>query len=372
MTDLGQGFNPDRISPPGDTMIDLMEERDWTQAELAQRLGFSTKHLNQLAKGKVPLTDDTAIRLERVLGGSTSFWLSREANHRARLAQLESREKYKDWTSWLDQLPLAQLKKVGVIPNQRLSNAIKPDLVETLLRFFGVASPDQWQNHYGGMQAAFRRTKADQADLGAIAAWLRLGEIEAEKLDTPKYSKAGFEKALDCIRELTTQPPQQFEPEMRRLCAEAGVKLVIVPAIPKAHVSGVARWLNRSSPLIQISLYGKTNDKFWFTFFHEAAHILLHAESKTDIFLDDPNNTSGDSEQEHEANQWAGDKLIPPAYVFELSQLAITAHQIPAFANTLNIHPGIIVGRLQHEGRLGYATQLNQLKESFQFVEATE
>lgn len=367
MANQPEGLQPDWVSPPGDTIIDLMEERGWNQAELSQRLGISAKHLNRLVKGKVPLSDEAALRLERVLGATVGFWLNREARYRERLARIEAQEKYRGWTGWLDQLPLPELKKINVIPKQRLTSAIKPALVETLLQFFGVASPEQWQQRYGDMQASFRRTRQDQADLGAIAAWLRLGEIEAEKLDASGYNKARFAKALNQIRELTIEPPQQFAPEMRRLCLQAGVKLIFVPAIPRAHVSGVARWLNRSGPLIQISLYGKTNDKFWFTFFHEAAHILLHADSKNAIFLDDPSNSTADSEQEHEASQWAGDKLIPPAYRHVLATIG-TKGEIHAFADEINVHPGIVVGRLQHEGRLTYA-KLNRLKTSFIFVE---
>lgn len=372
MTSQGQRFQPDRASPPGDTIIDLMDERDWSQAELAQRLGYTTKHLNQLVKGKATLTEDAALRLERVLGSTASFWMSREAKFREHLARLEAKSRYANWSSWLDQLPLAELKKAGVIPNERITQTAKPALVERLLGFFGVASPDEWHTCYGGMQASFRRSRESQSDIGAITSWLRLGEIEAERLELPKYNRARFEKVLVEIRELTVLPPQQFQPRIQQLCNEAGVKLVLVPAIPRAHVSGVARWLNRHSPLIQISLYGKTNDKFWFTFFHEAAHILLHADGKQDIFLDDPSNATRQTPEEDEANQWAGDRLIAPAHAVELSQLAITAQQIQAFANTINIHPGIVVGRLQHDGRLGYPTPLNRLKESFQFGEGGE
>lgn len=368
MISQSQGFQPDWVSPPGDTMIDLMEERDWSQVELAQRLGFSAKHLNQLVKGKVPLSNDAALRLERVLGSTANFWLSREAKYREQLARLEAKSRYETWTSWLDQLPLADLKKTGTIPDQRITQAAKPVLVETLLSFFGVASPDEWQAHYGGMQAQFRRTRESQSDVGAIASWLRLGEIQAESLELPKYNRARFEKALVQIRELTVLPPQNFGPEMRRLCSEAGVKLVFVPAIARSHVSGVARWLNRHSPLIQISLYGKTNDKFWFTFFHEAAHILLHADGKQDIFLDDPSNATQKSPEEDEANQWAGEMLIPSAYNYELRDLD-TKSQILEFSAAVNIHPGVVVGRLQHDQQLDYATPLNKLKASFKFVE---
>ena len=82
MTEQEQTFSPDWVSPPGDTIVDLMEERDWSQIDLARRLGFGAKHLNQLIKGNVPLTDDTALRLGRVLGINANFWLNREAIYR--------------------------------------------------------------------------------------------------------------------------------------------------------------------------------------------------------------------------------------------------------------------------------------------------
>ena len=186
-------------------------------------------------------------------------------------------------------------------------------------------------------------------------------------LDAPKYNKAQFERVLKQIRELTVLNPQEFAEQLSGLCGEAGVKLVFVPAIPRAHVSGVARWLNAHSPLIQMSLYGKTNDKFWFTFFHEAAHIVLHSGKKTEIFLDDPGSATQNSTQEDEANAWARDRLIPLSKLPEL-QLLNTHKEIIEFSSDLNIHPGIVVGRMQHDGLLLYNSGLNKLKESFKFV----
>ncbi len=90
MTEVLQPFRPDWISPPGETIADLIEEREWTQADLAKRLGYTTKHISLLINGKAPITEETALKLENVLGSSASFWLSREAQYRAKLAQQEA------------------------------------------------------------------------------------------------------------------------------------------------------------------------------------------------------------------------------------------------------------------------------------------
>jgi HTH-type transcriptional regulator/antitoxin HigA len=360
-------FNPDWVSPPGDTILDLLEEREWNQIQLAERLGFSIKHVNQLIKGKVPLTEDAAIRLESVLGAPLGFWLKREAQYRERTALLDAAERHAGMVDWLDKLPVKELMDAGSIPKRRIDAKSKPGLVTELLAFFGVATPAQWENHYGGMALAFRRSREEQSDIGAISAWLRIGERMAEKLDGPHYDETRFIAALKQARRLTTSPPQQLQPHVRQLLHDAGVALVLAPAVPRAHVSGVARWLNAHRPLIQLSLYGKSNDRFWFTLFHEAAHILLHDKKKKAVFLDDPGKSGADSVEEQEANAWARDFLMPPAAAAELLALPKTKSAVRQFAAALDLHPGIVVGRLQHE-QLIPRNRMNDLKVNIAFT----
>lgn len=216
---------------------------------------------------------------------------------------------------------------------------------------------------YAEPQVAYRRTRADQSDTGAIAAWLRLGELQAANIATGKYSRAKFQRALAAIRTLTVLAPEEFEPQLHELCNSAGVALVLVPAMPRAHVSGVTRWLGTHKPLIQLSLYGKTNDRFWFTFFHEVAHILLH--DKNEGFLDEFTGEVLQSRQEDEANNFAAGFLIPEEAEAELSGLK-SKQSVIDLAQRLGIHPGIIVGRLQHE-QLIPVTWMNDLKVSFRW-----
>lgn len=348
MTEALNIFTPDWISPPGETIADLIEERDWSQAVLAKRLGYTTKHISLLINGKAPITQDTALKLESVLGSSVDFWLSREAQYRAKLAQKEAETAFKKWVPWIETLPVKELMGQGVIPKRRRDEQNKPDIVRDLLRFYGVASPDDWESYYAGMEVAFRRSRADQTDIGAISAWLRRGEIEAEGLNCPKYNKAQFESAVQLIRQITVLPPEEFVPQMSQLCWDAGVVFFLVPSIPRARTSGVARWLNPHKALIQLSLYGKTNDRFWFTFFHECAHILLHG--KKEIFLDEVSGGNTlESELETEADTWASEFLIPTKHAKALSELR-NKQAVKAFAEHLGIHPAIVVGRLQHEG----------------------
>ncbi|BBC26395.1 ImmA/IrrE family metallo-endopeptidase [Pseudanabaena sp. ABRG5-3] len=360
MTEQDLSFTPEWVSPPGDTIVDAIEERDWTQAQLAERLGYTEKHVSLLINAKVPITEESAQKLSRVIGSTPEFWLRREAQYRAQLVQIEERERLQSWVPWLDRLPVKDLMKQGAIAKRRLDAKNKPEIVKELLQLFGVASPDNWETCYEQKQVAFRRTRKEQSNVGAISAWLRLGEIEAEKADVPKYNKAKFEKAVQEIRKLTVLSQAEFMPQMQQLCNEAGVILAIVPAISCAYTSGVARWLNPHRALIQLSLYGKQNDRFWFTFFHEAAHILLH--DKKDIFLDDAGNGDRlESRQEDEANAWAREFLIPSEYDVELSTLR-SREDVVGFAERLGIHAGIVVGRLQYEQVIEHNSKLNALK----------
>lgn len=363
-----QAFAPDWVSPPGDTILDLLEERDWTQNQLAERLGYTTKHVSQLINGKVPLTEDAAMRLQNVLGASAGFWLKREAIYRERIVLLETAEKYAQMTDWLDRFPIKALMDVNALPKCRIDAKSKPALVGQLLAFFGVATPDQWEEHYGGMQLQFRRSREEQSNIEAISAWLRLGEMKAEKQTLPNYNEAKFKRNLELIRQLTNLSALEFEPQLRHYLHEAGVSLALVPALPRTHVSGVARWLNPHSPMIQLSLYGKSNDKFWFTFFHEAAHILLHSHEKKSVFLDDPSKTGANTQEEDEANAWSRNTLIPNSYLARFSQIKKSKTEVNNFAKEIGIHPGIVVGRLQHE-KIIEISWMNDLKVSYLFAE---
>ena len=148
-----------------------------------------------------------------MLGGSPGFWLTREAQYRAQRARLDAVSHFADWTDWLEKLPVKELMHAGAISKHRMDAKGQPVIVEEMLRFFGVASPEEWSRHYADMEVSFRRTREEQSDVGAISAWLRMGEIQAEQLDGPKYGRARLEEALKEIRTLTVRPPEEFEPK---------------------------------------------------------------------------------------------------------------------------------------------------------------
>ena len=366
MTDLALTYTPQEVSPPGSTLRDLMDDRALTQRELAHRLGRPIQAVNEILAGKKEITEETAIELERVLQVPAQFWLARESHYREYLARQRQAEARKAQVPWVGRFPLKALQACGVLPAGRLTASFKQALVEPLLRFFGVASPEGWAAHYDQMQAQFRRARpGKQTDVAAITAWLRMGELEAARLLTADYDPARLETSLSAMRALTTASADAIAPALVRLCGQAGVALVLVPALPGAHVTGVARWV-AGKPLIQLSLLGKWNDGFWFSFFHEVAHVLKHPTRA--IFLDDAaaGDTTG-SPEELEANRFAADQLVPRAQQHLLDSLPLDAAHVEALASQLGLHPGIVVGQLQHRKRIGYDHALTRLKARYQF-----
>ncbi len=359
MTETRIKYEPEAVTAPGETLSDLLEKRGMTQSELAQRMGRPPKTISLIVNGKAAITPETALELQRVLETPAAYWLNHDANYRAYLARQQEEEQLEDWRDWLDQFPVNELKRLGHLPDLYSRGRNKIILVRALLEFFGVNSPTQWEAVYGGLQLAFRQSKPDRSDPFSTAAWLRLGEIQAFDAPSARFDRSAFEEALQEIRSLTVRSPEEFEPELKRLCAESGVILALVPAIPHASVSGAARWINYRT-LIQLSLFGKKNDRFWFTFFHEACHLLRHSNKL--VFLDDWSD-SDPSEEEQEADRFAAEMLIPRRYDKELAALDCEA-TIVEFASQIDIHPGIVVGRLQHDGLISYS-EFNNLKATY-------
>ena len=282
------------------------------------------------------------------------MWNNLEMNYRERLARVQDQERLTADLDWLKMIPTSELIKRGDISHQpnRMS------LLRATLGFFGVSSTQVWKEYWQNPAAAARKSRAFAANPGAVAAWMRLGELQAQKVTCQPYDKSKFKTVLEDIRELTIQPPEQFIPKMNELCASAGVALVLVPEMKGAPLSGLTRWLTPGKAMIQLSLRYKADDQFWFSFFHEAGHVLN--DRKKEVFIHD-HDANGPEEQT--ANQFAAEFLIPSKHMSELRSLKTTT-AVVAFARRLGIAPGIVVGRLQKEGIIAYS-YLNRLKRRF-------
>jgi len=356
-------FSPDYIPPPGETISDLLEEHEMTQTELASRLGVSLKHLNQVVKGNASISAELALGLERVFAAPADFWLTREAIFRAHEARLEEEPDLKKAIGWAECFPIKELQKRELLPR----GVRDEQLVAALLKFLGIASPKQWTSP----AVAYRKSQRLESDEYALATWLRIGEIEAKGIDCEPFSADRFRDALEQARGLTRLSPADWQEKLVELCAEAGVAVVIIEHFKASRVNGATRWLSPGKALIQLSIRYRWEDIFWFTFFHEAGHVLLH--QKKEVFVEPEKRLKPDSvdpklfELESEADRFAAKMLIPTRFEPRLPTMPVD--EIPTFAEHLGIGPAIVVGRLQHDGFLRY-NQGNHLRQLLKFVES--
>lgn len=365
---MGTGTNtyqPDYAVPPGDLLEEYLQARGFSQAEFARRCGRSPKLISEILAAKAPIEPRTALEFERVLGMDASIWLGMESDYRLHLAREADASVRKAESTWAKTFPVGELVKRGYLPKARS----RAETVAHLLAFFNVASVEAWNARHLTEQAAYRHSPSFRSKPEALATWLRLGELEAEKQDCPDYNRKAFVASLQEIRSFTVMNPEAALAEAQRGCNDAGVALARVEALPRAAVSGAAWWLSPKKPVIALSLRHRTDDHLWFSFFHEAAHILLH--SKKQVFVEgDRHRTAGEmsgaqdpqQDQEAEANRWAADFLAPPkSWRRFVAKFRGTKAEVREFGEELTVAPGIIVGRLQHEGHLPHS-HLNGLK----------
>ncbi|MGC1164866.1 MAG: HigA family addiction module antitoxin [Solirubrobacterales bacterium] len=346
---------------PGEVLAEALAERGMSQSELARRTARPVKTINEIVQGKAAITPDTAIQLELSLGISAEVWNNLETSFRAHQAEQRVLAQLEQSVDWAETFPLRDLAQMGLI-----EKADAPaSKVRELLGFFGVSSREAWERQWERPVAAFRASKAHTSELPAVSAWLRWGEILAAATDARPFDRDAFQALLPKLKRLTRQDPAQAMPQVQRLCAEVGVLVVLAPEFKGTRLSGAARRLPNRSALIQLSLRHKTDDHLWFSFFHEAAHLLA-GSSSDQIDLDDPKDQP-DSDEERVADSLARNILIDNSSYEQLVSIGdFSVETIREFAKSEGVSPGIVVGRLQREGKLPWS-RLNTLKKRVNF-----
>lgn len=353
---------PDIAIPPGETLVETLDAMGLSQVELARRAGRPVQAISEIIQGKKEITPETALALERVLGVAAHVWIRLEADYRTAKARLADRKRLKEEIPLAEQCPYKEMSKNGWVPT-----VIDPlERVQALLRFFGVASLHQLQ--LSTLAAVWRRSKAVEPSSCALAAWLRQGELQAQQIETAPFDAAGIMELLPIFRSFTQETPEVFQPKLEKLLARKGVALVFVPELPKTGAHGATRWMGGKA-VVQLSLRLRWADIFWFTLFHEIAHILKHG--RKELFIE--SDKDREDEREQEADAFAAKHLIPElAYKTFIDKKAVfSAAAVEAFADEIKIHAGIVVGRLHHDKKIPQS-HLNDLRVQYRWAEETK
>jgi HTH-type transcriptional regulator / antitoxin HigA len=357
---------PEWSVAPGEVLIETLDERGMTQAELARRMARPLKTISEIANSKAAITPDTAIQLELALGISARFWNGLETQYRESLARARALEDLGSYTTWTNAFPLAELARRGVIT----ARASSVDATRQLLEFFRVSNPVGWEQQWARQAVGLRQSQAFEYSPHALAAWLRLGEVHAEAMDVGPFDPRALRAILPETRNLTRLA--SFPTAVRRLqaaVATAGVAFVVEEELPGARVSGAARTLADGRALLQVSLRFRSDDQFWHSVHHEAGHLVRRGRREGFVEDRDPAQEGPEVDSdEAAADAYARDLLIPPAeYAEFVARGVFTPDAVIAFAELVGVSKGIVTGRLEHDGVVARG-RLAHLKRTYPLI----
>lgn len=343
---------------PGITLSEKLKEMGMSVKEFAVRTSKPEKTIFAVIGGKSSVTSDMAVAFESVTKIPAHFWLNVQRGYDEYVARQRREEQLSLAYEWARSFPLAKMMELGWIP---LVKTVE-EKVKVLLSFFQVSTDRAWEDYYLNQQlkVAFRISLNNTKEPHAISAWLRQGEIQAAGMEASVFSEKALREAIPAMKELCAKHPEGFAQTLQEQCAEVGVKLVYTPCLPKAPINGSTRWLN-DTPCIQMTGRHKRNDIFWFTFFHELGHILLHG--KKDIFLEDIEYADKQKEKEEEADAFSSRILLSQAEEHEIIKNGdFSVETIRRYAEKFKVHPGIIIGRLQHKKIIPFTSHANLIE----------
>lgn len=350
----------DWFSPPGHSILGVMRTKGLSTLDLSHGISVSLSEAKQLLLGAKPIDDNIAEKLSVYLGGSATFWTARQAEFEGDLRSCVEREDVGKLKTIASQLPSGELSKLG----WSMKGLSKE---EKAFAFFGVFTVNDWISRYEHKRqaVAFRQSATFPASVPSTLAWLRQSECLASLLSCKTWDKAAFADALAGIRQLSRKKdPAKFFREIVETSSECGVAVVYVPTPKGCRASGATYFRDDGTAVMALSFRHLTDDHFWFTFFHEAAHLILH--DKRALFLEDGEEATQAEEQE--ANEFAAAMLIPDDHLPEFRALPNRSKEIIRFARRIGISPGVVVGQMQHRGLLEY-NQMNRLKRRFSTAE---
>ena len=338
--------------PPGETIKEQLSFRSMSQKEFALRMCLTEKHVTNLLKGRVQLTSNVAMRLESVLGVPAIFWENLESLYREALIKVEEENQLEADIEIAKHLPYSDMIKYEWIPSSKSPY----EKVGNLRKFFEVSRlqliDDPAINHI-----ACRRLSSGEKSDYALLVWAQKAKLEARNYATKEINISGLKKAISAIRSMSALPPEVFCPKLTNLLSDNGIALIFLPHIKNSALHG-ASFYDGKKIVVGLTIYGKYADIFWFSLFHEIAHIIYG-------HIGQANGTSDNDEKD--ADSFARETLIPSKNIKSFVRNGVyNTDSLKFFAKHIGIDVGILVGRLQHDGIIKY-NQFNDLKTKYEF-----
>lgn len=348
------GLSRELVFHPGETLRELLEDRGMTQKELAVRTGFSTKHISTVLNGEDRVSPKFAAALEYVFGVEAEFWMNLQTNYDLEILECREPETVtQDEFNILSELKaiVKHMKDVDLLAK----STKKDECVIALRRIFGINNLTCIPSL--AINGAFRGSTTDQINIYVLYAWQRLCEIAADKTDlTCGLDTEKLKSQLPYIKSLMFRDANSMQIELKRVFAECGIKFCIVQHFTGAPVQGFIEKNDCGEIILCMTIRKAFADIFWFTLFHEIAHIL-NGDIK-ERFID---FTFTKSDEENAADEFARDQLLArDAYSKFVSDGDFTLASIKKFAACEKVPTFIVVGRLQKEGRIPYTAYASE------------
>jgi HTH-type transcriptional regulator / antitoxin HigA len=333
-----------------------LEERGWTQSDLAKIMGRPLPVLNQIISGKKSITPGTGVELGSAFGTSAEFWLNLETAFQLSKVNIEDQGEIRERARLFESAPIKDLERRGWIrPTRKII-----DLQHELSDFFALPEVQK-------LRAAAKSSVQSNELTPEQLAWCVRALQLAKSVPAQKFTNASLESGISKLRSLADFP--ESVRQVPKCLSEMGIRFVVVEHLPKSKIDGAALWLGDGwdKPVIALSLRYDRIDSFWHTLFHELSHIRHKDHYILDIDIVGPDRCLSDetvSEIETRANEEAADMLIPKNTIASFilrNRPGYYAEKIIQFANLLKIHPGIIAGQLQFKKQIKWAANRKML-----------
>ena len=349
-------MNNSFLVPTGSIIKEYLEQYGITQKQLAERINSSEKHISNVLKGNNRLTEEFALKLEKVLVDiPASYWLNYEAKYREQVAREEEIVKINNWD--LNKIS-ERFKFKEVFKGLDISLA---EQAIQMLKLLKISDFNNFEKVYGQIAVNFME---DGGEKEAIAIWLNMCEAEIEiqndEIDNIIYKESELKKNLAKFKMLSNNNKTESSiNSCRRLCNKLGIYLVFCEAITNSKVRG-ALTTYKNHPAIYLSGRFKSHSHIWFAFIHEIGHLLKHYD-KSEVFVSYEDTDNYDDVKEEQANQFARDFFVNPVeYKKFTNNTKYTIADIKTFAKEQQTLPEFVVARLQHDKKISYS-QFNHI-----------
>jgi len=352
---------------PGYYIKDLLEDQGITQEELAKRLQTTPKYVSELVNGQINLTEEMIRKLSIVFDTSTVMWMNLNEKYIEKKLEIEKRcqlDKESDLVKLIDYKFWVTL---GLVKHTRSST----EKAQELQRFFRVSSLYVLQDRDFLVQFKTGIPKIRDVNVINANAWVQTAINIGTSYKTKPFDKRKLKSTLPEIRSMTVQKPADFLPRLGTMLSDCGVAFVLLPNLRNCGVNGAVKWLGKNKVILALNDRRKYADVFWFALFHELGHVFQQRLTMLIVSDTDKDELKEDTriqKLENEANIFSCNELISKEdyenFLHETDK-QFTPEIITSFADRINILPGIVVGRLQHDGYLEQQTPLNALKRKY-------